>query len=120
MSESAHGGGDGIGGKKKRWSGGAELGAAAPHTAAAPHAAAHAEPLPAGLQRGAEWDAIMQTQLRPGDLLKLVAAAGAGKSTVLREYARLHPELQTAYFCVNHEIRIPPQSPKKAHCPADR
>ena len=51
-----------------------------------------------GLTRGAEWDAIMETELERGELLKLVAFAGAGKSTVLREYARRRQHLKILYL----------------------
>ena len=43
---------------------------------------------PDGILRDAEWQTILDTNLQPGELLAIVAAAGAGKSTVLKDYAR--------------------------------
>ena len=36
--------------------------------------------------------AILNVQLRPGELLKVAAVAGSGTSTALREYARAWPQ----------------------------
>ena len=61
-------------------------------------------PLPLGLTYGLEFDAILQTDLLPGELLKIVAAAGAGKSTILREYSRQRPEMKILYLTYNRDV----------------
>ena len=53
---------------------------------------------PPSLQLDAEQRAVVQRDLQPGELLAVVAAAGAGKSTVLLEYARARPHLKTLYL----------------------
>ena len=45
-----------------------------------------------------EQRAIVGTNVLPGETLKVEAAAGAGKSTVLRLYAERRPHLQTLYL----------------------
>eukprot|EP00873_Tetraselmis_striata_P035874 jgi/Tetstr1/456138/TSEL_042907.t1 len=51
----------------------------------------------------AEWMAIVQQDLGPDELMKIVAAAGAGKSTVLQEYIRRRPSLRSLYLCYNKD-----------------
>lgn len=50
------------------------------------------------ITQSAEWDAIMSQQLMPGDVMLITATAGAGKSTALREYARMRPNFRTLYL----------------------
>ena len=58
-----------------------------------------------GIHRDQEWLDITRTELRCGELMKVVASAGAGKSTVLREYAALRPHLRCLYLTFNKEVR---------------
>jgi F-box protein 18 (helicase) len=58
-----------------------------------------------GISRDQEWLDITGTELRCGELMKVVASAGAGKSTVLREYAALRPHLRCLYLTFNKEVR---------------
>ena len=58
-----------------------------------------------GISRDQEWLDITRTELRCGELMKVVASAGAGKSTVLREYAALRPHLRCLYLTFNKEVR---------------
>ena len=67
------------------------------------------------LSRGAEWDAIMETELQRGELMTIVAAAGAGKSTVLREYARQRPQLRCLYITYNKDVKQEKQAEFAAH-----
>jgi F-box protein 18 (helicase) len=50
------------------------------------------------LQLDAEQHAVVRRDLQPGELLAVVAAAGAGKSTVLLEYARARPQLKCLFL----------------------
>lgn len=50
------------------------------------------------LHLDAEQRAVVERDLEPGELLAVVAAAGAGKSTVLLEYARRRPNLTCLYL----------------------
>ena len=58
-----------------------------------------------GISRDQEWLDITRTELRCGELMKVVASAGAGKSTVLREYAALRPHLRCLYLTFNTAVR---------------
>ena len=55
--------------------------------------------------RDQEWIDITSTELWCGELMKVVASAGAGKSTVLREYAAMRPHLRCLYLTFNKEVR---------------
>lgn len=59
-----------------------------------------------GISRDAEWTAITSTNLEPGQLMKIEAAAGAGKSTVLREYAAYRPHLKTLYLTFGKDVQL--------------
>jgi hypothetical protein len=48
-----------------------------------------------------ELGAILNTELGPGVVLKIMAVAGAGKSSALREIARRHPEMRTLLTVFN-------------------
>ena len=56
--------------------------------------ASQAAGLVAELVRSAEWDTIVDKQLAPGESMSIQAAAGAGKTTVLAERARMRPGQQ--------------------------
>ena len=57
-----------------------------------------------GILRDQEWLDITRTELRCGELMKVCASAGAGKSTVLREYAAMRPQLRCLYLTFNKEV----------------
>jgi predicted ATP-dependent serine protease len=52
-----------------------------------------------------ELDAILHTELRPGDMMKLRACAGAGKSMALLQYARRHPDSRMLYVVFNCSVQ---------------
>lgn len=54
--------------------------------------------------RHPEFEAICCTNLLPGELMTIVAAAGSGKSTVLREYARQRPHLRILYLSYGRDV----------------
>ena len=62
-------------------------------------------PRGSGLLPSAELDAIVATALAPGELLKIEAVAGSGKSTALREYAKAHPQYNTLYVVFNASVQ---------------
>ena len=51
-----------------------------------------------------ELQAILSVQLRPGEVMKIRAVAGSGKSTALREYAGAHPQ-PTLYLAFNKAVQ---------------
>lgn len=57
------------------------------------------------LTRSAEWDAIMYQQLMLGEVMLIAATAGAGKSTALREYTRMRPNVRTLYLTFSKDSR---------------
>lgn len=58
-----------------------------------------------GLVRDEEWQAIINTELRKGELLGIVAAAGSGKSTVLQDYAAHRRNLRFLYLTFNKDVQ---------------
>ena len=59
----------------------------------------------AGVVVTPEVGAIVAVRLAPGAVLRIKAVAGAGKSTVLQEYARRHPHQRTVYLVFNRSVR---------------
>ena len=57
-----------------------------------------------GLVRDGEWHAIVTTDLQPGEMMKIRASAGAGKSTVLRDYTNGRRDFKCLYLTYNTEI----------------
>jgi F-box protein 18 (helicase) len=57
-----------------------------------------------GIAFSSEQMAILQTDLCAGDVLKIVAFAGTGKTTTLLHYARLHPSLSILYLAFNTTV----------------
>jgi hypothetical protein len=52
-----------------------------------------------------ELDAILETILRPGDIMKIRACAGAGKSMALLQYARRHHRSRLLYVVFNCSVQ---------------
>ena len=75
-----------------------------PTAATAPGAAPTGGTGDDGILRDQEWLDITRTELRCGELMKVCASAGAGKSTVLREYAAMRPHLRCLYLTFNKEV----------------
>ena len=75
-----------------------------PTAATAPGAAPTSGTGDDGILRDQEWLDITRTELRCGELMKVCASAGAGKSTVLREYAAMRPHLRCLYLTFNKEV----------------
>ena len=54
-----------------------------------------------GIQWSDELRDIVDTELKPGEVMRLVAVAGAGKSTALRLFVRERPRVQTLFVTFN-------------------
>lgn len=59
-----------------------------------------------GITTTPELRAIVDTDLDAGSLMKIIAVAGAGKSTALLEYAARRPLLQTAFVTSNKTVQV--------------
>lgn len=53
---------------------------------------------------------IIGCDLAPGDLLKVIAFAGTGKTTTLVEYAKVRPDLKFLYIAFNKSVQLEAQS----------
>ncbi len=72
-----------------------------PQHSLAPHLPPH---LPSdGLSLDPEQDAVVRHDLATSELLCVVAAAGSGKSTTLREYVRARPHIKFLYLSYGRE-----------------
>ncbi|XP_065830335.1 F-box DNA helicase 1-like isoform X1 [Oscarella lobularis] len=62
--------------------------------------------------------AIINHKMKPGHLLKIVALAGAGKTTTLVEYTKLRPDMKFLVACYNKSVRRHAQTqfPKNVEC----
>src|SRR5437773_1291964 len=53
-----------------------------------------------------EQQAVVDSDLKTGDALKVVACAGSGKTATLAEYARAHPMDQMLYLAFNKSVQV--------------
>jgi len=76
-------------------------------------------PLPPGLvlSRSAEWERVAAAHLRPGELMKVRAVAGAGKSTVLLDYMARRPDTPFLVLSYNASIAAELRIRVVAACP---
>ena len=58
------------------------------------------------MQITAEQQDIIQCDLEPGQILKVMAFAGTGKTTTLVEYARQRPQTQFLYIAFNKSVQL--------------
>jgi len=65
-----------------------------------------------------EQNEIVRTDLKDGDILKIIAFAGTGKTTTLIEYAKLRPKLSFLYVAFNKSVQIEASEkfPQNVHC----
>ena len=56
------------------------------------------------LARSDEWKAITGAELAPGDMLKIQAVAGAGKTTVLTDFMAQRPQERFLFVAYNKSI----------------
>jgi len=61
--------------------------------------------LPSGPCMTPQLRAILETRLGPGQCMKVIAVAGAGKSTALREYAKRNKDMRTLYVTFNKSVQ---------------
>ena len=66
----------------------------------------------------AEQRDIVDFPLRHGEILKVVAFAGTGKTTVLEQFARARPSLRLLYVAFNKSVQQEAQQrfPTNVHC----
>ena len=61
-------------------------------------------PPPPGRRLTREQAAVVDAELKPGDVAKVVAFAGAGKTSTLRAVAEAHPEWRTLFTAFNASV----------------
>ena len=69
-----------------------------------------------------EQQAVVETNVRAGEILKVVAFAGTGKTTCLREWAARRPHLRILYAAVSKPTTLPRtvvKSPGSSLCTSD-
>jgi F-box protein 18 (helicase) len=57
-------------------------------------------------QLTSEQSEIVRTDLKPGEILKIIAFAGTGKTSTLFEYTKERPELRFLYVAFNKSVQI--------------
>ena len=69
-------------------------------------------------QLTSEQSKIVQTDLKPGEIFKIIAFAGTGKTTTLFEYTKERPKLRFLYVAFNKSVQIEASSkfPNNVHC----
>ncbi|XP_065830337.1 F-box DNA helicase 1-like isoform X3 [Oscarella lobularis] len=62
--------------------------------------------------------AIINHEMKPGHLLKIVALAGTGKTTTLVEYTKLRPDMKFLVACYNKSVQLYAQTqfPSNVEC----
>jgi F-box protein 18 (helicase) len=65
-----------------------------------------------------EQSEIVRTDLKPGEILKIIAFAGTGKTTTLFEYTKERPKLRFLYVAFNKSVQIEASAkfPKNVRC----
>ena len=65
-----------------------------------------------------EQSEIVRTDLKPGEILKIIAFAGTGKTTTLFEYTKERPKLRFLYVAFNKSVQIEASAkfPKNVQC----
>ena len=65
-----------------------------------------------------EQSEIVRTDLKPGEILKIIAFAGTGKTTTLFEYTKERPKLRFLYVAFNKSVQIEASAkfPNNVHC----